>query len=285
MRKLSNRTFGVELEIVGLYEHEAREALEAAGLNVTDDGYVIEETWVEPETDENGEEIESGYYNEEETACAAWCVKDDGSLSGINGECEVVSPILRGEAGLAEVARACRALERAGATVNATCGMHVHLGAEDLSVAEIVGIFKRYAKHEESIDRVLHKSRRGLRHEYAASIKGLADRLDPNGPRANLFNGLHRYLKVNLQALRAHGTIEFRHHNGAIKAETVTNWIRFLLTFVERSRTLTKHSERPKPLRDDHPWIGLDIDTRRFYRARENMDRHAARVNHVATWG
>lgn len=291
MRKLSNRSFGVELEIVGLDKYNARLALECAGLTVTDDGCVITEEWVEPELDENGEEIEEGYYNEHKEACAAWCVKDDGSVSGQYGECEVVSPKLSGEAGLAELAKACRALLDAGATVNSTCGLHVHLDAKDLTEAEILAVFKRYAKHEDKIDLVLHKSRRGQFHSYAASIRDTARMLEPNGRYSSLVRSkddlasLPRYLKVNLKALRKYGTIEFRHHNGAVKPETVTNWVRFLMTFVDRTRLMVKHADRN--LRDDNPWIGLDLDTRKFYQARMHRAMHGGgrMDNYVITWG
>jgi hypothetical protein len=44
-----------------------------------------------------------------------------------------------------------------------------------------------------------------------------------------------RYFKVNLQALRVHGTVEFRQHSGTVDGTKVENWVRFLLGFVERS--------------------------------------------------
>lgn len=282
MIKLPNRSFGVELELVGISEWEARDVLEAAGLLVTDDGCKIV-----PVLDVDGEETGDEDFIEH----AAWCVKDDGSLQGQFGECEVVSPKLYGEEGLAEVAKACRALLAAGATVNSTCGLHVHVGAEDLTRDEVLGIFKRYAKHEETIDLVLHKSRRGQYHNYAASIKPTVTALAPGQGYHRLtatkdqLGCLPRYLQVNLSSLRKYGTIEFRHHNGAVKPDTVTAWIRFLLTFVERSRMIVANPDRK--IRDDHPWIGLDLATRKFYEARMARARHGGgrMDNYVITWG
>jgi hypothetical protein len=44
---------------------------------------------------------------------------------------EIVAPVLRGEEGQRELRRVCAGLEAIGATVNDTCGGHVHMGAAD----------------------------------------------------------------------------------------------------------------------------------------------------------
>jgi hypothetical protein len=58
-----------------------------------------------------------------------WQSKEDGSLRGDGAE--VVSPILRGPDGFAQMRTAMLALSVAGGTVNHSCGTHVHIGADD----------------------------------------------------------------------------------------------------------------------------------------------------------
>jgi len=64
-----------------------------------------------------------------------WNCQADGSLS-INDytmmAVEIVSPVLRGIEGLRQVAKVAEVLTNAGAKVNSTCGVHVHVGAQSI---------------------------------------------------------------------------------------------------------------------------------------------------------
>jgi hypothetical protein len=55
-----------------------------------------------------------------------WKAERDGSIRSNHGEhaCEIVSPILRGAEGLAQVAEVLRTLEAKGHRVNVSCGVH-----------------------------------------------------------------------------------------------------------------------------------------------------------------
>jgi len=59
-----------------------------------------------------------------------WTAEQDGSIDNGHGghKCEIVSPILKGIEGLAQVAEVLRTLEAKGHRVNASCGVHVHVG-------------------------------------------------------------------------------------------------------------------------------------------------------------
>ena len=61
---------------------------------------------------------------------AGWKAEADGSIDNSNGghKCEIVSPVLRGAEGLAQVAEVVRTLEAKGHRVNKTTGVHVHIG-------------------------------------------------------------------------------------------------------------------------------------------------------------
>ncbi len=207
------RKFGIELEIVGINHQTALVALRAVGINVADESY-------------------------NHNTRAHWKLVPDGS---VQGGFEVVSPILRGEAGLEEAMTVAEALADAGAGVNRTCGFHVHFDASDLSVADVKAIVHRYADHEAEIDAFMPPSRRGAANQYCAP---LARFLTPRFDAATTFQELAdaqpgRYFKVNLQAYRRHGTVEFRQHSGTLNANKVANWVRFLADFIDQCKRHT----------------------------------------------
>lgn len=256
---LDKYTFGVELEVVNLDEAGAYHALRLAGVPVAHPDSCPKKT--------------------------EWRIHEDCSLScGHLGSAEVVSPVLRGAEGLRQVRKVCNALQKFGATVNKSCGLHVHVGAEGLSFSQISNIYFRYAQHETTIDRFVSPERRLNKNRYSRSIRNSADKgqivrhlrdciantrqerdlqtfrtlllaVDKASTFQQAFNSLpdkskenflssrsrnDRCYKVNLEALDHHGTIEFRHHQGSIDPTVVSNWIRFIVNFVNTS---VRHSK------------------------------------------
>lgn len=96
-----------------------------------------------------------------------------------------------------------------------------------------------------------------------------ADNDKPKLDRDDLIDAAEgRYQKLNLEALDDHGTLEFRQHNGSIDPKVVTSWIRFVVNFVERSRTVATGNKR---IRDIGLFTGLPPSTRLFYQKRARM--------------
>lgn len=207
-----NRQFGIEMEIAGINRETALAALRAVNVKVKSEGY-------------------------NHTTRNHWKLVSDAS---VRGGFEVVSPILTGEAGLAEAEIVARALDDAGATVNSTCGLHVHFDASDLNVNALKNILRRYAAHEAEIDAFMPKSRRGNENTYCKSIRGFVQgRLEDAASIQDLVARQHdRYFKVNLQSLGRHGTIEFRQHSGTVNAARIVNWVRFLAGFIDQCKTI-----------------------------------------------
>jgi hypothetical protein len=295
-KRWSDRTFGVELEIIGLGEWDAVQALRSANLKAFSDN-----------EDEGGCECDYDYTcdyclhgtDSNESAHSTWTVKEDGSIdpwiddSGDGTCCEVVSPILKGAEGLKELRTACTALVRAGATVNHTCGLHVHIGASDLSVGEIVDLVKRYSLWEEDIDACMHPTRRGENNTYCGPVKDTLNSFarnlasHNNQPRCwsrsyynhevtddtvnpNIVGRLvqDRYRKVNLNSLARYGTIEFRHHNGAVSPDTVCNWVQFVLAFTKRSVALSRAKKAGKVIKERSVFSGIPKELADFYKSR-----------------
>jgi hypothetical protein len=282
---MPERTFGVELEIVGLTENKVAEILNNAGIfAITEYFSVYDYDCGECEVCKDLNSCDACLFIASKLP-EAWTVKEDGSVHGKNGECEVVSPILSGENGLEVVRKVCALLQANGARVNTTCGLHVHVGAWDLSAEQIKNVAFRYWFHESTIDRFFHRSRRENNNFYCSSVRHTVNILTRErfNVRENIGDHFfNRYSKVNLAALRKYNTIEFRQHNGAFKPETVVNWIKFVVNFVERSKT------HPNSDADDSAGLfaGIPDDVKSFYEHRMTFDSvRKARTNYsVMSW-
>lgn len=205
-----DRKFGIELEIVGINREAALRALRAVSINVQDERY-------------------------NHDTRNHWKLVPDGSVTG---GFEVVSPILRGEAGIEEAMTVAEALSDAEATVNRSCGFHVHFDAADLSAADVKAIVHRYAAYEAEIDAFMPPSRRGNTNSYCGSVTRFLNRRFNEARTIDELAAAQpgRYFKVNLQSYRRHGTLEFRQHSGTVNANKVANWVRFLGEFIDQCK-------------------------------------------------
>lgn len=177
-----------------------------------------------------------------------WKIVSDGSLAIIDNfhGMELVTPVLDTSkaAHLRMVRKVCAVLQEMGCTVNSSCGLHVHVDGNDLSVEQIKTIFHRYTKFESTIDLMVPSNRRGANVYYAKGGNNIINNVESCQTMNALMRVLpvrsgipDRYFKVNLWALERHGTIEFRQHSGSINADTILNWVEFLTSFVEASKT------------------------------------------------
>lgn len=228
-------------------------------------------------------------------AARAWKVVTDGS-TGANGA-EVVSPILEGPDGLAEVKSVMTALLEMGCTVNRNCGMHVHFGARDLNLKQMKNIAKLWVKFEDSIDLLLAPSRRD--NQYCRSNVNRGIWSDTQTTRVNRAMdriaaadnvtgigsamGRGRYVKLNYQAFWRHGTIEVRAHGGSLDGEKATMWIRLMGGLLAAGATLARVQGRKQNDAQDarfRVWWFLRVaargDLRRYWSKRfRNLDKRA----------
>lgn len=185
-----------------------------------------------------------------------WDVRYDGSIGSGH---ELVSPILQGDDGLEQVMRVCAALHdlnRAGTRVWAgrACGLHIHLsnfGENDVDVLRRIA--RRWMNFEDTLDLMQPESRRGSTNNYCRSNLRLfaggwsnpvADVYQNMWQRTGAVTSVNemvdvvspsRYLKLNLQSLQRHGTVEIRHHSASVSGTKICHWIRFLSAFFAES--------------------------------------------------
>lgn len=216
----SARKFGVEIECVNLSLDQARNAIRGAGVVLTP-------------TQSYTHEVTPG-----------WKVVTDSSLVHNSNACEVVSPILSGEEGIEQIRKVAAALSAAGATINRSCGLHVHVCAADLSVGVVKMVVRRYEQFQANIDAFMPQSRRD--NDYARKMASLVSNNDfKNAPSKDRLANSDRYFAINLAALGKYGTLEFRQHSGSVNGNKIENWVRFCVSFVEQSKLLA--TQRPEP--------------------------------------
>lgn len=166
-----------------------------------------------------------------------WKVVRDASLSGRPGsrKAEVVSPILRYE-DMAELQEIVRAVRGAGAKVDGSTGIHIHVDAAPFDAKKLANLVKIINKQEALIERALgiadsRKARwcKGVRQDFLQKI----EREKPKtlealntawyghyNPRPHHYHG-SRYHGLNLHNVWFRGTVEFRWFNGTLHAGQV----------------------------------------------------------------
>lgn len=177
-----------------------------------------------------------------------WTAQRDGSLSTAGGRraVEVVSPVLQGEAGLAEVERMLAKLATMGARVNRSCGFHVHVGFRNAGgdAAALQRLTALVAHVQPGIYAATGTRSREFG-RFCASIKGQQwKNMTEDGSVATLadvalrYYGIayDRYRVLNLRPLlEGRKTVEFRAFGGSVKPVKVLAYIQLCLGLVQRA--------------------------------------------------
>lgn len=160
----------------------------------------------------------------------------DASIQGSN-PIECVSPVLTSKDGFKTLENCCKTLNEAGARVNRSTGLHVHIATKDMDEVWYSNVFVNYKKIETAIDKFMSESRRQYNNCFCKSLfrKNLEECFD----RASILNALHndRYYKVNACSYQRHKTIEFRQHQGTTDFRKISAWVKFCAKLVAWSKT------------------------------------------------
>jgi len=212
---------------------------------------------------------------------------------------ELVFPVMRGSEGLDFLGETLDTLSTFETELNTSMGLHVHVGAQDLSNYDLVGLWGAFAARENVIDLMHEPSRRGVGHTYAESLlasrEGLDDvfenylrgddvssRADLDEVRSRLYDARResllssenretflnrvgygdRYQKLNLRGFE-HQTIEYRQPAPTLDIGEVEGHIRFITDFVDEfaGKPLEWAFERDPRLQED--FAGLDLSFER----------------------
>lgn len=191
-----NRRFGIEIEFVG-DRWAVAEALRLRGIQARVEGY-------------------------SHATPSAWKVITDSSCGS-----ELVSPVLEGEDGRRQVRVAMEALRAAGATINKSCGLHVHHDARGLSLENLQALARTFAAAEDRLFEVVAPSRRS--NVYCRRFRGssVADKVERAYGLAAIqrISGRDRYHAINFAAYGRHGTVEVRMHQATLNGTKAVEWV------------------------------------------------------------
>lgn len=176
----------------------------------------------------------------------------DSSIQGEN-PIECVSPVLSGRKGFDSLGQCLNALNEAGAKVNKSTGLHVHVGVEELTDEQYINVFANYKMLEGVIDSFMAKSRRGNNSQWCATLRDhdFSNCVEIRDVQREL--GYCRYHKVNAESYHRHKTVEFRQHQGSTDFAKIKNWVSFCIKLVEWSKENCLRSEVTNI--DDIPFI------------------------------
>jgi hypothetical protein len=128
------------------------------------------------------------------------------------------------------IAAVLKALRKAGAKVNRSCGMHIHHAARDYNERDIVNLCHAWATYGDVISRVLPPSRRN--NTFAMPI----GRGAINWDRYSAERYTHKYRALNLSHFWSSKRLEVRQHHGTLDPEKVYAWVVFTQRIINAAR-------------------------------------------------
>lgn len=166
------------------------------------------------DTEEESRDYDKLIYAIKKAKIKGVSVKDDGSLQDERGYrgCEITC--LTRISDMSNLEKLCKFLNKIGARVNNSCGLHVHLDMRHKNKLQALTIGQKITKTLPLLASIVPKSRRNNIYCKLACSE-IAD----NKPR---------YFAVNLQAYNRFKTIEIRLHSATTSFEKISNWILLL---------------------------------------------------------
>lgn len=167
-----------------------------------------------------------------EWAPEGWNTQADSSLSAPAGykAVEVVSPVLMGEEGLAQVFYMVEELQTLGAKVDSHCGLHVHVGAGHLNTAQVMEIRAAFINWEKAfygLSGTLAPWRYTNHYSKSSKATSITDR----------YQGLNLQNYTSPSPLRERTnarTVEFRVWAGTLNLETIITAVYMAVSLVSK---------------------------------------------------
>lgn len=250
---MRNQKFGIEIEMTGITRAKAAEVI--AKYFGTTSSYVG-----------------GGYetYEAKDSKGRRWKCMSDSSIAcqkkvggritsaGRDYATEVVTPILVYE-DIEDLQEIVRQLRHAGAIVNPSCGIHIHVDASSHNPATLRNLVNLMAQKEDILYKALRVDIRRMQYcnkvntkliqvinqKKPKTLEQLADMwyADTCGDRNAHYNR-SRYRGLNLHATFTKGTVEFRLFNSTTHAGEIKAYIQFCLAVSHQALTQKKASCR-----------------------------------------
>lgn len=174
-----------------------------------------------------------------------WNITNDCSLYSekFQGEgLEVVSPILSGVKGQAEIGRMLTLLNKIKCSVNDTSGLHIHVSSSGMTNMEIFSVILRYQIFLNKIEKFFSHHRRGDgEYAHSQSVQALEEMFCavkelPMSKDIDLYTDKYSHVGIH----DCYTTLEFRQHEGCIDKKKVLTWAAFCINFVDQTKVIIR---------------------------------------------
>lgn len=213
-------------------------------------GIEIETTVDLTEASQNGLYIGNHIYGQQVPYLpAGWKAKSDGSIRTTQPNragCEIVSPVLKGQDGLKQVLEVVKALEEKGHKVNATCGVHIHIGWEPTWGATKLARLITVTSYLEKAIYAITGTKNRERGQWCGGVRkyGKPDEAEKNmkGSPSGGHYQRERYHVLNITNLAtgSQNTVEFRAFSGSLNPTKIAGWVQACIGIVQRALTTKK---------------------------------------------
>ncbi|NLE60961.1 MAG: hypothetical protein GX616_21660, partial [Planctomycetes bacterium] len=206
-------------------------------MNANDLTFGIEIETIAPDTAVRREGLRIGAYKrgiQVPYLPTGWTAEADGSIDNGSGghKCEIVSPILRGAEGLRQAAEVLHTLDAKGHRVNASCGVHVHVGwRRDWPSEALARLVTITAYVEKGLYAITGTKGRERGH-YCGGVRKYGN---DKAAKPNLDRNRYHALNLTNLARGTKDTVEFRVFSGTTNVTKVIGWIQVCLGLVERA--------------------------------------------------
>lgn len=276
---MKSQKFGIEIEMTGVSRRTVANVIaEYFNTSVSSNNDVL------------------GGYIVEDSSHRKWKVVRDGSIGVEHSnfergeQVELVSPICNYE-DIVTIQEIIRKIRAKGATVNSTCGIHIHVNASVHNAKTLRNITNIMASKEDLIYKALQVNV-SRENSYCRKVdQRFLEELNRKKPKTlqqvssiwyNGRDGRHehyhhsRYHCLNLHSVFSKGTIEFRLFNGTLHAGKIKAYIQFCLAISHQALT-QKCASRRKTITDNEKYtfrtwlLRLGLIGDEFKTAREHL--------------
>lgn len=248
---LREQTFGVEIEMTGITRRRAAKEIAAF--------FGTEHEYIGGSYDEYHAKDQQGRTWKAMSDSSIRAEKKSGGFASDLYKTEVVTPILRYE-DIESLQELLRKLRKAGAMVNDSTGIHIHIGAENFNPRTLCNLLKNIRSKEDILYKALQVKEKRARYCKKTNQK-LIEMIEKNRPttkrkladlwyeeapygRTHHYND-SRYHGLNLHAYFTKGTVEFRLFNSTLHAGELKAYIQFCLAVTARALNTKKASALP----------------------------------------
>jgi len=276
---MKSQKFGIEIEMTGVSRRTVANVIaEYFNTSVSSNNDVL------------------GGYIVEDSSHRKWKVVRDGSIGVEHSnfergeQVELVSPICNYD-DIVTIQEIIRKIRAKGATVNSTCGIHIHVNASVHNAKTLRNITNIMASKEDLIYKALQVNV-SRENSYCRKVdQRFLEELNRKKPKTlqqvssiwyNGRDGRHehyhhsRYHCLNLHSVFSKGTIEFRLFNGTLHAGKIKAYIQFCLAISHQALT-QKCASRRKTITDNEKYtfrtwlLRLGLIGDEFKTAREHL--------------